>query len=295
MSDRGSLLQAYHPISTERMQRSVSTNWKALAPLIKNAKKGDKIPCTNSTPNEPPATGGELWFDVDEQSLRRSEVEIKKAFAGQDIPIKDLFPKPPTTSHHVKDAGKYVGMDCEMVGVGPDGIESALARVSLVNYHGEVLLDTFVRPVGRITDYRTAVSGVEPHHLVGAPSLVEAQERVWSMLKGKVLVGHSLKNDFKVLLLEHPRKLTRDTAKYRPFRRIARGKSPSLKRLAKEILGVTIQSGSHDSVDDARVAMLLYRSQKDEWENYLFRGEGKKFKAAKRARKAQNIEPSDHK
>lgn len=61
--------------------------------------------------------------------------------------------------------GKYVAIDCEMVGVGEGGIASALARVSLVNYHGAVLLDTYVKPMERVTDYRTFVSGIEPKHL----------------------------------------------------------------------------------------------------------------------------------
>lgn len=53
-----------------------------------------------------------------------------------------------------------------MVGVGPDGEESALARVSLVNYNGAVLMDDFVKPQERVTDFRTAVSGITPKHLV---------------------------------------------------------------------------------------------------------------------------------
>ena len=57
-------------------------------------------------------------------------------------------------------AGRQVGLDCEMVGTGPDGSYSMVARVCLVNHHGNVLLDTFVAPMDRVTDYRTAVSGV---------------------------------------------------------------------------------------------------------------------------------------
>jgi hypothetical protein len=52
-----------------------------------------------------------------------------------------------------------------MVGVGPDGEESALARVSLVNYNGALLLDEYVKPLERVTDFRTAVSGITPKHL----------------------------------------------------------------------------------------------------------------------------------
>lgn len=59
------------------------------------------------------------------------------------------------------DVGRYIAIDCEMVGVGGEEYErSALARVSIVNYHGHLILDTFVKPKERVTDWRTWVSGV---------------------------------------------------------------------------------------------------------------------------------------
>lgn len=56
-----------------------------------------------------------------------------------------------------------------MVGIGPKGKQSSLARVSLVNYHGEVILDTFVRQAEEtpVEDYRTPVSGIRPEDLTG--------------------------------------------------------------------------------------------------------------------------------
>ena len=54
---------------------------------------------------------------------------------------------------------KVVSMDCEMVGVG-DGNENMLARVSVVNQHGEMVYDKFVKPMEKVVDYRTHVSGV---------------------------------------------------------------------------------------------------------------------------------------
>ena len=36
-------------------------------------------------------------------------------------------------------------MDCEMVGVGPDGTRSALARVCIVNNDGHPILDAYVK------------------------------------------------------------------------------------------------------------------------------------------------------
>ena len=48
-----------------------------------------------------------------------------------------------------------VGMDCEMVGAGEDGEESMLARVSIVDYKGKIILDTFVSETEPVTHYRT--------------------------------------------------------------------------------------------------------------------------------------------
>ena len=57
-----------------------------------------------------------------------------------------------------------VAIDCEMVEV--DRWGEGLARVSIVNYHGVVLMDKFVIPEGdMITNYRTWVSGVTPNML----------------------------------------------------------------------------------------------------------------------------------
>jgi hypothetical protein len=40
-----------------------------------------------------------------------------------------------------------------------------LARVSIVDYHGTVLLDTYCKPKGEIIDYKTRYSGVTAKHL----------------------------------------------------------------------------------------------------------------------------------
>lgn len=229
--------------------------------------------------------GEDIWFDIDETVLKRSENEVKSA-SGNPVAILDMFTTVSKKKSSHMDCGKYVAMDCEFVGVGSEGLQHALARVSLVNYNGQVLLDKYVRPRERIVDYRTAISGVKPEHMKAATEFQVAQLEVANLLANRTVVGHGLVNDFKVLMLSHPRKMIRDTSKLRKFRSISCGKTPSLKRLAKEVLGVEIHAGAHDSVDDARVAMLLYRSCKDEWENSLFRQEGKLQKAKKRAKKA---------
>ncbi len=165
------------------------------------------------------------------------------------------------------EAGKYIAIDCEMVGVGPDPEkESALARVSIVNYHGHQIYDSFVLPKEPVTDYRTFVSGITSQLLRSARTLEIVQADVAQLLDGRILVGHAIRKDLDMLLLGHPKRDIRDTSRYPPFRQYAAGRTPGLKKLAKEILGIDIQSGEHSSVEDARATMLLYRKEKDGFE-----------------------------
>ena len=166
------------------------------------------------------------------------------------------------------EAGKYIAVDCEMVGVGPDpDNDSALARVSVVNYHGHQLYDSFVLPKEAITDYRTFVSGITPEVLRSARTFEAVQADIGSLLDGRILVGHSVRSDLDALLLGHPKRDIRDTSRYPGFRKYSAGRTPGLKRLAKEVLGVDIQGGEHSSVEDARATMLLFRREKDGFES----------------------------
>jgi hypothetical protein len=40
-----------------------------------------------------------------------------------------------------------------------------LARCSIINYYGHILMDKYVIPDGNVSNYRTWVSGVTPKHL----------------------------------------------------------------------------------------------------------------------------------
>ena len=149
----------------------------------------------------------------------------------------------------------FVGMDCEMVGVGKNGEESMLARCSLVTLDDtfdlhdkeftikktslkkikgiEVLYDVYVRPTKPITDYRTKWSGITKDRLNqnDVITLQECRQKVLEILTSSltttsnptnndqivVLVGHALKNDLNVLNIQHPYNLIRDTAYYKPF------------------------------------------------------------------------------
>ncbi|XP_032163744.1 RNA exonuclease 4 isoform X2 [Mustela erminea] len=92
------------------------------------------------------------------------------------------------------------------------------------------------------------------------------QQEVADLLKGRILVGHALHNDLKVLFLDHPKKTTRDTQKYKPFRSHVKSGRPSLKLLAEKLLGIRVQEAEHCSIQDAQTAMRLYILVKKEWE-----------------------------
>ncbi|KAF8058643.1 ribonuclease H-like domain-containing protein [Lyophyllum atratum] len=162
--------------------------------------------------------------------------------------------------------GKYLALDCEMVGVGIDGVESSLARVSLVNFHGAIQLDEFVRQRERVVDYRTQYSGVRASDMIKAKPFDDIQKQVADLLKDRILVGHAVFNDLKALLLTHPRPMTRDTQFYAGKHKVVKSKYVALRNLVKQEVGVAIQSGEHSSVTDARATMAIYRLHRKEWE-----------------------------
>lgn len=100
-----------------------------------------------------------------------------------------------------------------MVGVGPiramshqrnssnsNSTRSSLARVSIIDYHGHILLDTFVIQRETVTDYRTAVSGVRPADVHGPNALPfeHVRAKVLEILHGRILVGHAVHHDLEV-------------------------------------------------------------------------------------------------
>lgn len=216
------------------------------------------------------ATAPEIWFDNADKCLLDTEVET----ANSDRPnqITDKYQSglnkldPLVKDKSFKGLTKAIAMDCEMVGVGYKGEESVLARVSLVNHFGHCVYDKYVKPREKVTDYRTAVSGIRPQDIEKANDFKKVQKEVSDIIGNKILVGHAIRHDFKVLFLDHPKRMIRDTSAYKPFRAAFGGRTPSLKNLSARMLGVSVQQGEHSSVQDAQAAMRLYTMFKKDWE-----------------------------
>ncbi|KAG8997142.1 3'-5' exonuclease [Tulasnella sp. JGI-2019a] len=156
----------------------------------------------------------------------------------------------------------HLAVDCEMVGLGPGGNKDSLARVSIVNYYGVVILDTFVRQTRPVTDYRTRYSGVRPQDVEGpgAQEFDHVKNTVKSLITGRTLIGHTLYKDLEVLHLSHQPSLIHDVRESPDWKwKYPRIRTPGLKMLVQNELGMRIQDGEHDSVTDARAAMALFR------------------------------------
>lgn len=151
-----------------------------------------------------------------------------------------------------------------------------LARVSVLRGVGPFeelpFIDDYIAASEPVVDYLTAYSGISPgdldravskHNLV---SLKTAYKKLWLLLNlGVVFVGHGLPKDFRTINIHVPRAQVVDTVdlfshRLRSQRRL------SLRFLAWYLLREEIQQGGetgHDSVEDARTALKLWRKYQE--------------------------------
>ncbi|NXI96580.1 REXO4 exonuclease, partial [Psophia crepitans] len=214
----------------------------------------------------------EIWFDdVDPKDIEAAIGPEAAKIARRNLGLETGQSKQSVEQVLVKEKAsegltRAVAMDCEMVGVGPKGEDSIVARVSIVNQFGKCIYDKYVKPTEEVTDYRTAVSGIRPENIKTGEDFKTVQKEVADILNGRILVGHALRNDLKVLFLDHPKKKIRDTQRYKPFRQRVKSGRPSLKLLCERLLNVQVQTSEHCSIQDAQAAMRLYTLEKKKWE-----------------------------
>ncbi|KAJ1454274.1 ribonuclease H-like domain-containing protein [Pelagophyceae sp. CCMP2097] len=194
------------------------------------------------------------------------EVDFIHDNAPQAVPRTFLVPPRPLRAMHKGSKGgaaqatAALALDCEFVGDEYDG--NLLASVCVVNELGETVYFALVRQdPAAVADYRTHVSGVTKASLASpeARDFDAVRFEVLALLRGRIVVGHAVHNDFDALRMEHPQSATRDTSTFGPFRH-ARGGARRLKSLAAEELGMEIQvrGAPHSPQDDAIVSMFLY-------------------------------------
>lgn len=155
---------------------------------------------------------------------------------------------------------KVLAIDCEMVKTAENPL--TLARVSIVDWDGTVVLDELVKPEQPIIDYLTAYSGITEAMLEPVTTTIgDIQRQLLEIVTPQtILIGHSLESDLKALKFAHP--FIIDTALQYPHPR-----GPPLKLglafLAEKYLQKKLKrervNGGHDSVEDARAALELIK------------------------------------
>ncbi|CAB60521.2 Exonuclease domain-containing protein [Caenorhabditis elegans] len=154
-------------------------------------------------------------------------------------------------------SNKVFALDCELVHT-LNGLE--VARVSLVDMKGKVLLDTFALPVFEVISFNSTFSGVTEKDMESAISLEACRLQLFQLINSEtLLVGHSLESDLKALRLVHHNVI--DTAVL--FSIVDPSRSYilklSLQNLAKKYLCKDVQSeaSGHSSIEDSHTCMEL--------------------------------------
>ena len=169
----------------------------------------------------------------------------------------------------------YFALRCGIVQVGPSAADTAVGRVTLVNWDNEIVVDTFVKVPPPITDYRTEVTGITADLLDrGACSLDSVRKKVGTLIRGKILIGHGLEVDLAALRLSHPLCDMRDTATYPPFMHqmdpMTRMLLPrTLEDLMQHALQQPVLPGQPLLVSEATACLSLYKAAREQWEREL--------------------------
>lgn len=133
-------------------------------------------------------------------------------------------------------------------------------------------IDDYIHIPDQIVDYLTAYSGISPGDLDPKTSpyaatgrlvsLKTAYKKIWLLLNlGCVFVGHGLPKDFRTINIHVPKAQVVDTVDLYYIK--ARQRKLSLRFLSWYCLREMVQTGMHDSVEDARTAMMLWRKWRE--------------------------------
>ena len=147
-------------------------------------------------------------------------------------------------------------------------MRQGIGRVSVLRVGGEEegipFIDDYVAINEPIVDYLTQFSGIEEGDLdprrsrYALVSLKVAYKKLWLLLQlGCVFVGHGLSKDFLEINMHVPKEQIVDTVAL--FRQRENKRRLRLALLAEILLREEVQTGNHDSIEDARTALRLWR------------------------------------
>jgi len=191
------------------------------------------------TPSETPHDGDPVGIDAEFVSLQREEIEIKAD-------------------------GKRETVRPSRMGLARVSVLRGSTSGPAASAFGLPFIDDYIAVTEAVVDHLTAWSGIRPGDLDRATSrhalvpLKLAYKKLWLLLNlGVVFVGHGLPKDFRTINIHVPRAQVVDTVDL--FYLPARQRKISLRFLAALLLGEDIQTETHDSIEDARTALKLWR------------------------------------
>lgn len=186
------------------------------------------------------------------------------------------------SENEVLGRGTLVAIDAEFVALQQEEIEIrsdgtkhtiqpsrlSLARVSVLRGEGPrsgvPFIDDYIVTTKPIVNYLTEFSGIHNGDLDVTRSkhtlvpLKYAYKKLHALIRlGCIFIGHGLRSDFRIINLNLPKEQVIDTVDL--FYIAERQRKLSLKFLSWYFLEQQIQGGEHDSIEDARTALLLYQ------------------------------------
>lgn len=235
-------------------------------PLVRARKDSQEAPKPEPTEKPLPIKEEPERAHKKEQLHQKKVVKAKKIIfkklevSKKSSKLTSLTPEDKT----FKGETTIVAIDCEMVLC--TDTQKHLARLTIVNYNRVVLIDEYVKPELPVKNYISHITNIDAFKLSHAKSYEEIKPRVEAILKGRMIIGHTIESDLGLLGIDIPLKVVRDISLFSLF---MNGKyRRSLKELSEEHIGIQIQSGIHSSVEDARATLELYKMYQKEidWE-----------------------------
>lgn len=140
-------------------------------------------------------------------------------------------------------------------------------RLAVCCGEGKELYNVLMPPEANvtITDFRTELTGLTATNFTGETTpFAEAQAKLRTLIDSSdLVVGHGISHDFAVMGLHSKDGHVADTADL--YAKFFQGRKirPSLKKLASVELRLLVQEGVHDPLEDARLAMQVFRKRQD--------------------------------
>lgn len=173
-------------------------------------------------------------------------------------------------------------LDCEFVGgyrelnqKGKWKCSNLLGSICILDYEGEIILNTNVSPTKMIRSYVKWITGFTPYDLKNKILDEVMIEQVRGLVEGRVLVGHDLTGDIAVLKINKESLLgIRDLSTALAVRKCMddfEGERLKLENVAQQLLGRTCRSksGHHNVFEDVRAIRDIYRLVEDTWEDTI--------------------------